>query len=99
MSTNIQLELRWPDPTTHDADEPLWAVWETRCGTYRVVYDAATDSYAPMVLRTTARHSNSKITERWWASVYCEQPTLEQAMQAVNEYHCKKYKLILTNTI
>jgi hypothetical protein len=36
------------DPTRVDpADNPAWAVWESACGEYRVVFDGTTDTFSP----------------------------------------------------
>lgn len=36
------------DPTRVDpADHPAWAVWESACGHYRVVFDGSSDTFSP----------------------------------------------------
>lgn len=41
--------LTWTDdPTRMDStDHPAWAVWDSACGSYRVVFDGTTDVFSP----------------------------------------------------
>ena len=89
------LTIRWTDPTCDDKDEPEWAVWDTRCGVYRILYIATTDTYRPTIIRVTKIGRDT--TERLWVPVACDQPTLDQAFAAINDYHCSKHNLILVH--
>lgn len=54
--------VTWTDePTRMDANSnnPAWAVWESACGEYRIVFDGATDSFSPQMKR------RSKIGAEW----------------------------------
>ena len=82
-STN---ELRWPDdPTRMDgADDPAWAVWESACGRYRVVYDGATQEYTPQHVRVTKVMTS---THREWVAVCSiSKGTLEEAQGACEQH-------------
>ena len=85
------LTIIWNDPRTDDADEPAWAVWDTACGEYRISYDASTDAYTP--LRVIRQPRSDVVLARTWVPITCDQPTLEQAMSAINDYHCRLHNL------
>jgi len=85
--------ITWLDPRTDPADEPAWAVWETECGTYHIVWGAATDTYEPYTVVCNQLNRDSMHTQQ--RRVAPDQPTLEAAQDAVNRYHCRQHNLIL----
>ena len=90
-----QLEIEWVDEplAIDDADEPLWAVWESLCRGYRIDYDGRADTYTPKVFRVFGSFGGGT-TGRTYEPL-TPQPSLAGAMQAINEYHCDKYNLKL----
>ncbi len=85
--------ITWIDDSPRVAPDDSWAVWETLCSTYRIEYDGATDKYTPKYLALTRIKGQSRET------IY--EPTSEQhatfyaALDAINEYHCRRYNLVL----
>lgn len=70
--------ILWTDnPTRIDpADHPAWAVWETACGQYRIVFDGASDTFSPQ-----RRHDTDNGTE--WSSLSTDKHTLDEAQHVV----------------
>lgn len=90
---NTHLSIAWPDEPRAAADDS-WAVWETVCGTYRIEYDGATDTFTPKYLAVTRiKHGGSR--ERVYEPTSEPHKTFYAALDAVNEYHCRKYNLIM----
>lgn len=75
--------LVWTDdPTRVDsADHPAWAVWESACGDYRVVFDGASDTFSPQS-RTLGTYGHVE-----WTTLAPSTPSLEQAQQVAGEVH------------
>ena len=89
------LTITWLDPRTDDGDEPAWAVWETECGTYRVAWNADSDEYTPCAVEVLrVDRASIHYTHRPVAAP-CR--TLEDAQDAINQYHCRKHNLALVS--
>lgn len=81
------LTIVWLDPRLGDN----WATWDTECGTYRIDH-FADDSFAPR--RLTVRKTPQG-TERFYEYIGRDVPTLAEAMDVINRYHCAAHNLIL----
>lgn len=80
------LTIIWTEPRVGDG----WSIWQTECGTYRI--DFADGVYTPR--RLTTRKTPQGV-ERFYEYIGRDQPTLADAMDAINLYHCTTHKLIL----
>lgn len=83
--------ITWLEPTIPDPTIPRWQRWTTECGQYRI--ETLGGSYTSYRLTTTSSR-NANITERRWLMVASERNTLDEAMDAINQYYCAAYNLI-----
>lgn len=88
--------LTWPDEP-RAADDDSWAVWETACGTYRIEYDGATDTFTPKYLAVTRIKGGSR--ERIYEPTGPTHVTFYDALDAVNEYHCRRHGVVLIREV
>ena len=86
--------ITWIDPRFDEVDdEPRWAVYDTKCGRYRINYDHQI-GYTPCLLKRVQINTNSyHVREEHISS---SKETLDDAMNVVNDYHCESHNLILT---
>lgn len=89
---NANLSISWPDEP-RAADDDSWAVWETACGCYRIEYDGATDTFTPKYLALTRIRGGAK--ETVYEPTSAPHKTFYAALDAINEYHCRRYGLVM----
>ncbi len=82
-------EVAWLEPRTGAG----WTVWETKCGVYRIL--ESNGQYTPHIVVKSVHAGTLHVNLN---PVGEAAPTLEDAQQEVNAYHCAKHGLVVKET-